>query len=149
MSLRLPRIAARAALVALCFCTTLFAAPAFTQIASESESNNTESTADGPVGSGTRVTGSLSKSSDIDWFYFDVPAAGAINIVLGHAVGNDFDWDLYRGTGSAIASGRSGSTPDSGTCQATVTGRHVLKLTAYRGSGAYTLDVTFGGGSVR
>jgi cyanophycinase len=68
-------------------------------------------------------------------------------------VGNDFDWDLYRGTGSAIASGRSASTPDSGTYQATVTGRHYLKLTAYRGSGAYTLDVTFaaggGGGGTR
>ncbi len=146
MSVRLPRIAARVAFAALSVFAALFAIPAFAQITSESESNNTESSADGPVGSGTRVTGSLSKSSDIDWFYFDVPAAGAITISLGHAVGNDFDWDLYRGTGSAIASGRSGSTPDSGTYQATVTGRHYLKLTAYRGSGAYTLDVTYGGG---
>ncbi len=147
MSVRIPRIAARVALLALCFCAALFAVPAFAQIASESESNNTESTADGPIGSGTRVAGSLSKSSDIDWFYFDLPAAGAIAISLSHTVGNDFDWDLYRGTGSAIASGRSGSTPDSGTYQATVTGRHYLKLSAYRGSGAYTLDVTYGGGS--
>ncbi len=146
MSLRIPRFAARIAFVALCFCTSLFAAPTFAQIAVESESNNTESTADGPVGTGARVTGGLSNSSDIDWFYFDVPAAGAITISVGHALGNDFDWDLYRGTGSAIASGRSGSTPDSGTYQATVTGRHYLKLTAYRGRGAYTLDVTYGGG---
>jgi cyanophycinase len=146
MSLRLPRIAARFILVALSFCTALFAVPAFAQIASESENNNTEGSADGPVGSGTRVAGSLSTSSDIDWFYFDLPAAGTITISVNHAVGNDFDWDLYRSTGSAIASGRSGSTPDSGTYQATITGRHYLKLTAYRGSGAYTLDVTFGGG---
>jgi cyanophycinase len=154
MSLRLPRIAARIAFVALCFGTALFAMPAFAQITSESESNNTESTANGPVASGTRITGSLSKSTDIDWFYFDLPAAGAITISVSHAVGNDFDWDLYRGTGSAIASGRSGSTPDSGTYQATVTGRHYIKLTAYRGSGAYTLDVTYaagggGGGNAR
>ncbi len=154
MSLRLPRIAARATFVALCFCALLFTVPALAQITGESESNNTESTADGPVGSGTRVAGSLSASSDIDWFYFDLPAAGTINISLNHAVGNDFDWDLYRSTGSAIASGRSGSSPDSGTYQATVTGRHYLKLTAYRGSGAYTLDITLtpsggGGGTAR
>jgi cyanophycinase len=145
MFLRLPRIAARAMFVALWMCTALFAAPAFAQIVSESENNNTESNADGPVASGTRVAGSLSASSDIDWFYFDLPAAGAITVSLSHAVGNDFDWDLYRSNGRAIASGRSGSTPDSGTYQATVTGRHYLKLTAYRGSGAYTLDVTFAG----
>ena len=76
-----------------------------------------------------------------------MPAPGAITISVNHAVGSDFDWDLYRGTGSAIASGRSGSTPDSGTYQATVTGRHYIKLTAYRGSGSYTLDVAFGGGT--
>lgn len=155
MSLRLPRIAARIAFVALCFGTALFAVPAFAQIASETESNNTESTANGPIGSGVRVSGSLSKSSDVDWFYFDLPAAGTITISLAHTVGNDFDWDLYRSTGSAIASGRSGSTPDSGSYQATVTGRHYIKLTAYRGNGAYTLDVTYaaggggGGGNTR
>ncbi len=155
MSLRLPRIAARATFVALCFCALLFTVPALAQITGESESNNTENIADGPVGSGTRIAGSLSASSDIDWFYFDLPAAGTINISLNHAVANDFDWDLYRSTGSAIASGRSGSAPDSGTYQATVTGRHYLKLTAYRGSGAYTLDVTLtpsgggGGGATR
>lgn len=146
MSIRLPRIAARVVSAALCIGAALSAMPAFAQIVSESENNNTESSADGPVGSGTRVSGSLSKSSDIDWFHFDLPAAGAISISVGHAVGNDFDWDLYRGTGSAIASGRSGSTPDSGTYQATVTGRHYLKLTAYRGSGSYTLDVAYAGG---
>ena len=62
----IPRIAARVVLVALCFCSALFAAPAFAQINSESETNNTESTADGPMGTGTRVTGSLSSSSEIE-----------------------------------------------------------------------------------
>lgn len=147
MSVRIPRIAARPAFFALCFCAALFTIPAVAQIAGESENNNTESAADGPVASGARVAGSLSKSSDIDWFYFDMPAPGAITISVNHAVGSDFDWDLYRGIGSAIASGRSGSTPDSGTYQATVTGRHYIKLTAYRGSGSYTLDVAFGGGT--
>lgn len=124
----------------------LLAGPAAAQITSESETNDRESQADGPIGSGVRVTGSMGTSRDIDWFYFDVPAAGPITVSLSHGSSVDFDWDLYRGSGSAIASGRSGSSPDSGTYQATVTGRHYLKVTAYRGSGAYTLDVTYGSG---
>ncbi len=137
------------ALRMFCLFTGLFvsawAGTAAAQITSESENNNTESAADGPVASGTRVAGSMSKSSDVDWFYFDVAAAGPITISLGHGTSNDFDWDLYRATGTAIASGRSTTTPDSGTYQATITGRHYLKITSYRGSGSYTLDVTFSG----
>lgn len=142
MSLHSARIAA---LIALSACFAAFAAPAFAQITTESENNNTESAADGPIASGIRVTGSLSSTSDIDWFYFDVPAAGPITVSVSHSTSNDFDWDLYRATGSAIASGRSGSTPDSGTYQATITGRHYLKIKSYRGSGSYTLDVSFSG----
>ncbi len=140
---------ARRALRMFCLLTGFFAnawiGSAAAQITSESENNNTESVADGPVASGTRVAGSLSAASDVDWFYFDVPTAGAITVSLSHSTGNDFDWDLYRTTGSAIASGRSSSTPDSGTYQATVTGRHLLKITSYRGSGSYTLDASFSG----
>lgn len=124
----------------------LLAGPVAAQITSESESNDRESQADGPVASGVRVAGSMGSSRDIDWFYFDVPAAGPITVSLSHGSSVDFDWDLYRATGGAIASGRSGSSPDSGTYQATVTGRHYLKITAYRGSGAYSLDVTYGSG---
>ena len=122
-----------------------WAGTATAQLTSEIENNNTEAAANGPIVSGTRVAGSMSKSSDVDWFYFDVATAGPITISLGHGTSNDFDWDLYRATGSAIASGRSTTTPDSGTYQATITGRHYLKITSYRGSGSYTLDVTFSG----
>jgi cyanophycinase len=133
----------------------LSASPAFAQISSESESNNTESTADGPVGSGTRVTGSLSSSSDIDWFYLDLAAAGTIAVRLNHAAGNDFDWALYKTTGTAVASGKSSAIPETGSYAATTTGRYTLKITAYRGSGSYDLDITLtpsgggGGGTTR
>ena len=135
----------------------LSASPAFAQISSESESNNTESTADGPVGSGTRVTGSLSSSSDIDWFYLDLAAASAIAVRLNHATGNDFDWALYKTTGSAVVSGKSSAIPETGSYAATTTGRYTLKITAYRGSGSYDLDITLtpsgggggGGGTTR
>ncbi len=152
----IPRIAARVALVALCFCSALFAAPAFAQINSESETNNTESTANGPVGSGTRVTGSLSSSSDIDWFYVDLAAASTIAVRLNHAAGNDFDWALYRTTGTAVASGKSSAIPETGSYAATTTGRYTLKITAYRGSGSYDFDIALtpsggggGGGTTR
>lgn len=150
MSLRTTLSSARAAARVFVFglsftALAAFALPAAAQITQESETNDRESQADGPIGSGVRVSGSLSTSRDVDWFYFDVPTAGAITISLAHGASNDFDWDLYRSSGSAIASGRSGTTPDAGTYQATITGRHYLKLTAYRGSGAYTLDVTYGG----
>lgn len=150
MSLRTTLSSARAAARVFVFglsftALAAFALPAAAQITQESETNDRESQADGPIGSGVRVSGSLSTSRDVDWFYFDVPTAGAITISLAHGASNDFDWDLYRSSGSAIASGRSGTTPDAGTYQATITGRHYLKLTAYRGSGAYTLDVTYSG----
>ncbi len=144
-------------LLFLCLCftlsTALSASPAFAQISSESESNNSESSADGPVGSGTRVTGSLSSSSDIDWFYLDLAAASTIAVRLNHAAGNDFDWALYKTTGSAVLSGKSSAIPETGSYAATTTGRYTLKITAYRGSGSYDLDITLtpsgGGGTTR
>ena len=147
-------INARAAFLTLCFCLSVSVSPAFAQISSESESNNTESTADGPVGSGTRVTGSLSASSDIDWFYFDLAAASTIAVRLNHAAGNDFDWALYAGTGSAVVSGKSSAIPETGSYAATAIGRYTLKVTAYRGSGSYDLDIMLtpsggGGGTAR
>ncbi len=126
------------------------ASPAIAQIRSETESNNTESTANGPIASGTRVTGSLSSTSDVDWFYFDVVTAGTIAISLNHSSGNDFDWALYQATGSAVANGKSTAIPEVGSYQATTTGRYFLKLTVFRGSGSYDLDVSFassGGGN--
>ena len=149
MSIRLPRIAARVVCAALFCCIALSAIPASAQITSESENNNAESAADGPVGSGTRVAGSLSTSSDIDWFYFDLAAASTIGIRLNHDTGDDFDWALYKATGGAVASGKSSAIPEAGSYAATTTGRYKLKVTAYRGSGWYDLDLTLtasGGG---
>jgi cyanophycinase len=128
------------------------AAPAFAQIASESENNDRESAADGPIGSGVRVSGSLSSTRDIDWFYFDLPAAGTVSISLNHGTANDFDWALYQSAGGAVTSGKTTNIPEAGSYSATAVGRYYLKLTAFRGSGSYTLDVTYpssggGGGS--
>jgi cyanophycinase len=129
------------------------ATPAFAQITSESENNNSESVANGPIGSGVRVSGTLSTSRDIDWFYLDLPAAGTVSISLNHSTSNDFDWALYQTSGGAVTSGKSTNIPEAGSYNATATGRYYLKLTAFRGSGSYTLDVNYpssgGGGGGR
>ncbi len=123
------------------------ATPCFATITAESESNNTESTADGPVGPAAAVAGSLSTRRDIDWLYFDLPAAGAIDISLSHATGRDFDWALYASSGPPVATGASSANPQTGSYAAGAAGRYYIKLTAYSGSGAYRLDVSYGGGT--
>ena len=126
-----------------------FAAPAFASITSESESNDRESRADGPVSPGISVSGSLSTRRDVDWLWFDVPSAGRIDVRLDHASGRDFDWSLYAASGPAVATGASSAIPELGSYAAPAAGRYWLKLTAYSGSGSWQLDLGFvadGGG---
>ena len=84
--------------VALLLCGAL-SAPAWAGITSETENNDTESRANGPITTGTAVSASMASRSDVDWYYMDV-AAGAINISLNHSTGRDFDWALYGTSGS-------------------------------------------------
>lgn len=125
------------------------ATPGYAYITAESENNNSESNADGPAGPASAISGTMSSRTDIDWFYFDLPAVGAIDISLNHGSGNDFDWALYAATGPALATGASSANPQTGSYNATATGRYYLKLNAYRGTGSYKLDVSYatGGGS--
>lgn len=141
--------AARCVLCVAALLLALAAAPLSAQISAESENNDTESAADGPIGSGRIVSGNFATSRDVDWFYVDLAATGTLSISLDHASGRDFDWALYGASGGALTSGKSSRIPETGTFAATATGRYFLKLTAYRGSGAYTLRVdlpTSGGG---
>lgn len=142
-------IARRCCYAVLLLCTAAFALPVAAQITAESESNDRESSADGPIGSGVVVSGTMSTSRDVDWFYFDLANAGTVSISLSHTTGRDFDWALYGTSGGALTSGASSRIPETGTFAATTTGRYYLKLTAHSGSGAYTLRVdlpTSGGG---
>jgi len=126
------------------------ATPGYAYITAESESNNSEGNADGPAGPASAISGTMSSRTDIDWFYFDLPTVGAIDISLNHGSSNDFDWALYAATGPALATGASSAIPQTGSYNASATGRYYLKLNAYRGSGSYTLDVSYatsGGGT--
>lgn len=111
-------------------------------ITSESESNDTESQANTGICSGTTVEGNLSRG-DIDWFVFDVAQAGSIDISLNHNSRDDFDWALYKTSGGAVATGETGSAPETGRYEASSAETYFLKLTRYSGRGWYDLNVSF------
>ncbi len=97
-------------------------------ITSEIESNNYESAANYPLCSDTVIAGRLSSASDIDWFKFDVSQAGTISIHLTHAINTDFDWYLYKASGTYVASSTSSVIPAVGTYNAGSTGDYYLKI---------------------
>jgi cyanophycinase len=111
-------------------------------ISAETESNNTDATANYALCSGTAVSGSISSSSDIDWIKLDVNSTGTISINLSHASAADFDWSLYKATGSAVASSASSANPAIGSYNATTTGVYFIKILRYTGTGAWTLNVS-------
>jgi len=113
----------------------------------ESENNNNESGANGPLCSNVTVQASIGSRTDQDWYYFDTSETGDISLTLSHGNKADFDWFLYRETGSYIASGQSGSNPETGTYIASPAGRHFVKVTRYSGTGSYQLNVGFAAGS--
>ena len=61
----------------------------------ESESNNTEATADSGVCSNQQVTGAIGSTSDVDWYSFDTTSTGNITVKLSHGSNTDFDFYLY------------------------------------------------------
>lgn len=97
-------------------------------ISSETESNNHESAANYPLCSDTTITGRLSSASDIDWFKFDVSQAGIISIHLTHSINTDFDWYLYKTSGTYVASSTSPATPAIGTYNTDSAGDYYLKI---------------------
>jgi hypothetical protein len=113
-------------------------------ITTETEPNNTSGTANGPVRSGTAVSGSLSSSTDDDWFYFDVATAGTVSISLAIGSSADLDWFLYNSSLVEVARGYTTSNPETGTYSAAA-GRYYLFVDGYQGAtSAYTLTVTGG-----
>ncbi len=110
-------------------------------LTAEVESNNTDTTANVGLCSGSNVTGSMA-SSDDDWFALNVTAPGTITVNLSHATGVDIDWYLYRSTGSYVASKATSANPEVGSYTASAAGTYYVKLKRYSGSGTYTLNVS-------
>lgn len=113
----------------------------------ESENNNTEARANPGLCSGQAVSASISSSSDVDWYSFETTSTADISISLAHGSTADFDFYLYRSSGSYILSGQSSARPETGAYKAATAGKHWVKVSRYSGTGSYTLTVTFAGGS--
>ena len=73
-------------------------------LTTEVEGNNTESAANTGLCSNTNIAGSMSSSTDLDWYKFVVSTPGQIEIRLSHSTGVDFDWYFYATTGSPLMS---------------------------------------------
>jgi hypothetical protein len=113
-------------------------------ITAESEANNTSGTADGPMGPAVAVSGSISSSSDDDWFFFDVATAGNINISLSIGGSADLDWFLYNSSLVEVARGYTVSNPETGNYTAAA-GHYYLFVDGYQGAtSAYTLTLNGG-----
>jgi cyanophycinase len=108
----------------------------------ESENNNRESQANGPLCSGVLLEGDIDSSRDKDWYKFSTAAAGTINIELDHASNDDFDWALYQSSGPAVASGATSNVPETGSFDGPA-GDYFIKVSYYRGTGYYDLTVDF------
>ena len=119
----------------------------FAQITSESESNNTLATADGPMGSGVAVSGNISSTTDADWFTFNTGGAGSITVSLSHANRRNFDIYLYKSTGGAVASSTSTANSSSLTYSATAAEAYFVEVRRVSGTGSYTVTASFPGGS--
>ncbi len=115
-----------------------------TYITAESEDNGSSGVADGPVGTGVNVSGTLSSSGDDDWYYFDVTASGNVNISLSIGSSADLDWFLYNASLTEVARGYTTSNPEAGSYSASP-GRYYLFVDGYQGAtSSYTLSVTGG-----
>ncbi|PWF44386.1 pre-peptidase C-terminal domain-containing protein [Massilia glaciei] len=112
-------------------------------LTTEVEPNNSDKSANTGLCSATAASGTISSSSDYDWYKLDVAAAGAISINLAHDSGIDLDWYLYKATGSYVAYRSTASNPETGSYNATAAGTYYLRVKNYTGTGRYTLTATF------
>jgi len=111
----------------------------------EAEPNDTDRAANPGLCSGTAVGGSISSTTDLDWYKLDVSAAGTIAVNLAHDSGIDLDWYLYKSTGSHVAYRSTANNPETGSYSASAAGTYYLRVKSYTGAGRYTLNVTFPG----
>ncbi|WP_036171065.1 S8 family peptidase [Massilia sp. 9096] len=118
---------------------------------SETESNNTVSTANKVTTSGTTVNGTMSSSSDTDYFSVSLPAGKTLASTLTPNSSSDYDLSIYNSAGTQITSSTNGtgavdsaSVVNNGTTAVTV----YVRVVYYSGgtgstSGKYTLKLVW------
>lgn len=119
----------------------LWSGGAMACLTSEAESNNTDATANTGLCSGVNISGSMSSSSDLDWYKVVVATPGQVEISLSHAGTVDFDWFFYGLTGAPLAYKSTSNNPEIGTYNVATAGTYFVRVKSYSGSGSYTLNV--------
>ena len=112
-------------------------------LTAEAEPNDYDYQANAGVCSGVAISGTISASSDYDWYKLDVAAPGQISINLAHDSGIDLDWYLYPATGSYVAYASTSNNPETGSYNAPRAGTYYVRVKNYSGTGHYNLTVNF------
>jgi len=118
---------------------------------SETESNNTISTANSVTTSGTTVNGTFASSSDTDYFVVQVPAGKTLSAVMTPNASSDYDLYIYNSAGTLLSSSENGTgTADSASSAntGTTTAARYVRVVYYSGgtgatNGKYTLKLSW------
>ena len=114
-------------------------------LVTEVEPNDSDSSASVGLCSGVNVVGSISSSSDADWYKVVVATAGLVEISLSHATGRDFDWYFYGASGAYLTYKSTSNIPEAGNYTVTTAGTYYVRVKSYSGTGSYTLNVKLPG----
>ena len=118
---------------------------------SETESNNTISTANGVTTSGTTVNATMGSSTDTDYFKVQLPAGKTLTATMTPNSSSDYDLYIYNSAGSLLSYSENGTgSVDAATTTNTgsTTVARYVRVVYYAGgtgstSGKYTLKLTW------
>ena len=118
---------------------------------SETESNNTISTANKVTTSGTTVNGTMGSSTDTDYFSVQLPAGKTLTATMTPNSSSDYDLYIYNSAGSLLSYSENGTgSVDAATTTNTgsTTVTRYVRVVYYAGgtgstSGKYTLKLTW------
>ncbi|GAB2840694.1 hypothetical protein GCM10027277_04570 [Pseudoduganella ginsengisoli] len=115
----------------------------------ETESNNTTATANVISTTGTTVNGTMSASTDVDYFKVTIPAGKTLTVKMTPNSTSDYDLELYNSAGTKLSSSTNGTGAVDTVTRASAAGEVVYaKVIYYSGgtgatSGKYTLTATW------
>jgi serine protease len=118
---------------------------------SETESNNTISTANSVTTSGTTVSATMGSSTDTDYFKVQLPAGKTLTATMTPNSSSDYDLYIYNSAGSLLSYSENGTgSVDAATTTNTgsTTVTRYVRVVYYAGgtgstSGKYTLKLTW------
>ncbi|HJU83906.1 MAG TPA: M4 family metallopeptidase [Holophagaceae bacterium] len=130
---------------------TITANPVSTTTFSEVEANNTIATANAVASSFTAITGTMTTTTDVDYFALTLLPGQKITINMTGPTGPDWDLYLKNSAGTTLASSTGSTTTESlsytnsGTTNMTVYAETLVYATA--STSPYTLALTYAGGT--